>query len=480
MPALSNQRAFFLNKQNWYKIKVKDLILLRKEGHMKNTVFEWMKSMLPKVEKSKKERTLTEFLQESLRESVKTDELAYTEATKARTIKEMVKAFTEIKKARTKAEKEALDGSKELRKKGWLEQEFDVALNTFLSNPNKDTSESVMRLVTQLEVNRRVRFLYDIQRLRIAADNRCNINEKNFGIKDLYLDYSGEVLNRLEEENIKMIDAVMGRSADAGFYGWLKSTYLGVGPQMAACIIAELSTPKRFRNVSALWAYCGLHVVGNDETGFGGHAAKREAGQPSNWNTFLKTKMLGVLADIMIKHQTKHLGPDFPPNKANYLKKLEDYKSGKRENPPEDIAPLNEEKSRNIKVLVGYKARLHQINEKVSERERFYTEKGSEIFKKADKLVKGVPQQIEVFSNSGKSKGYILASTIKRRTPAHIDAMAKRYMIKMFLCDILNKWREFEGMPALLTYDEAKLRDGVKHGENPYATALERALDVMQ
>ena len=52
--------------------------------------------------------------------------------------------------------------------------------------------------------------------------------------------------------------------------------------------------------------------------------------------------------------------------------------------------------------------------------------------------------------------------------PKHIDKskghrhnMAVRYMVKQFLVDLHSAWREIEGYPATLTYQEAKL--GHKH-----------------
>jgi len=256
-----------------------------------------------------------------------------------------------------------------------------------------------------------------------------------------------------------MIDRVLKQSSDREFYCWLLDNHVGVGPQMAACIVSELSSPARFHSVSAMWAYCGLHVIN-------GRAARRKAGEKSNWNSFLKAKLIGVLADIIIKHQTGYLGSDYMPNVLNYDKKMADFKAGKKPNPPKDLLEYDEKKSHNIQCLVDYKTRLLTIDENVPEADRYYDAKGKEIFHHHDKIVKGKPSLIEGYDKNKKLKGQVYASTLKRRTKAHIQDMSKRYMIKTFLLEAFNEWRKIEGLPPMLTYDEAKLRGGVKHLEN--------------
>lgn len=389
---------------------------------------KWLEQKMKWLETTKvKDKSLTGLLQDELRKSVERDESVYTEALKARTFKETDKALRDLYEARKKADAE----DNEPRKKGFLEVRFDAALDEYIEQPTNVSQDFVLEYISQLEINRRVRFLYDLQKLRIGANNRRESNHRNFGVNDIYLDYSGEVLHRLETYNIKMIDRVIGNSVDGEFYAWLKENHLGVGPQMAACIISELSCPDRFHSVSSLWAYCGLHVVGNNSEGYGGHAARRETGKLANWNSFLKTKLLGVLTGTMIKTQTKYIG-------------------------------TGEEKTRgkNVSCLNGYKSRITHRNNMIPEEHRYYTNKGKEIFTNRS------TKEVEVFDKDGNSKGKMAPDKMQRRTPAHINDMAKRYMIKMFLCDVLNKWREFKGLEAFLTYDEAKLRNGVRHLEN--------------
>ena len=50
------------------------------------------------------------------------------------------------------------------------------------------------------------------------------------------------------------------------------------------------------------------------------------------------------------------------------------------------------------------------------------------------------------------------------KTKAHRHNMAMRYMVKMFLIDLYNAWRELENLPIAPPYHEAKL--GIFHGKN--------------
>jgi len=390
----------------------------------KEKIHQWLNDAQEKVSRSKKkDLDLTQFLQEHLRKAVIEEEDAYAESLKSRSYDEFHEAIEIIHKARKKESKRSKDEDQEERKIGFLEKSFDAALGAYFEDQTPEGQEEILNLITQLEVNRRVRFLYDIQKLRISSGNRREANARLFGIKDIFIDYSSSVLEKLEAQNIKMIDGVIRRSTDGKFYDWLLETYVGVGPQMAGCIISELSCPERFRTVSSLWAYTGVHVIG-------GRCAKRTKGEKSNWNSFLKTKLVGVLADIFVKHQTRYLDTDEEKTKGQNMKCLRDYKN-----------------------------RLHTKNDLIPDSERFYNKKGEELFRLSS------DKDVTAYDEGGKELGKVCVGKIPRRSKGHIDNMAKRYMIKMFLCDVLNKWREFKGLEPLPTYDEAKLRNGRAHGE---------------
>lgn len=67
----------------------------------------------------------------------------------------------------------------------------------------------------------------------------------------------------------------------------------GIGPVLSSNIIKSFGYCERFDMVSALWKYCGLHVVD-------GKAPKRAKGEKIDWNPKLRT-MCWKIADSFIK-----------------------------------------------------------------------------------------------------------------------------------------------------------------------------------
>jgi len=337
------------------------------------------------------------------------------------------------------------------RKRGWLETTFDTLCEKYEDSPSEEIQNELMALVAQLEINRRVHFFYDLQKLRVAAGLRSGTYERVFGVKDLFIDHTVEHLERIERQTEKMVDDILQRSPDSPFYNYLINTYRGVGTMMAGCIISEVSAPERFHSVSALWKYAGLAVLGNDvNTGSGGHAQYRKKGEKAEWNHFLRTKLLGVLASCMTKAQM--------PYYTGFAGKYNEKNA-----PSPDLVglpkphPKDPSKCVNVKVMMDYKMRLSTRNEMIPEDFRVYNIKGREIFQ----YRKDTP--IQAFDKNKKPTVDVIPSQLSRKSKGHINKMASRYMIKMFITDILNKWREYKGFVPLLTYDEAKLRGGIPH-----------------
>ena len=412
-----------------------------------NNIKLWLTKNTKKIEKLErdgKEPTvgLTGFLQSELEKSVNRDEETYSQALNAKTFAEKHESVLTIAAARVRALTETTENPEvgedgnEPRKMGYLERMFDATLQEYIADPDEFKMSKIMGLICQMEVNRRVRSFYDIQKLRTGSENRARSNAQNFGIEDQFIDYSVGTLTRLEKQNERMVDKILRRSPDAPFYEWLIDNHKGVGVMMAGCLISELSAPERFHTVGSCWAYCGLHVVDNNpETGMGGRAPFRERGQKANWNGFLKTKLLGVLSGTMLRSQTRHIGT---PNENTF--------------------------GANVRCLNDYKSRIAQRNELIPEQDRVYNSKGTEQFR---------TRSIAKFRAYTKDKVLIdemRPCDIPRRSKGHIHNMATRYMIKMFLQNALIKWFELKGLTAPIPYDEAKLRNGIPHLGIPHAT----------
>jgi hypothetical protein len=64
------------------------------------------------------------------------------------------------------------------------------------------------------------------------------------------------------------------------YRAWLSSVK-GIGPMLAASLIAEIGSPDQFRSVSVLWHYCGIHVKD-------GRCPAMYLGDKVTWNPKLK------------------------------------------------------------------------------------------------------------------------------------------------------------------------------------------------
>ncbi|MFA5014007.1 MAG: transposase [Actinomycetota bacterium] len=128
---------------------------------------------------------------------------------------------------------------------------------------------------------------YDIQHIRIEMENQVRAYKQSKAKMDeaiLKKDYAKRML-AIEKDIAK--DLKNSIKGIAIYEKWLKNIS-GIGPVLAAGLIAWIKDIKRFETISKLWAYSGLHV---DE---GGQAVRRKAGQKCNWNSRLKTHLWKV------------------------------------------------------------------------------------------------------------------------------------------------------------------------------------------
>lgn len=177
----------------------------------------------------------------------------------------------------------------------------------------------------------------------------------------------------------------------------------GCGPALAAIILSEIDISKA-KYPSSLWKLAGLDV-GPDGTGRSkreGHLVPKtymdaEGNEKQTrgitFNPFLKTKLVGVLADCMLK-------------------------AGKENNPYREIYD-------------NYKNRM--------ENHRIYGKHNDGLD------FKNYEDEDPTFVGHG----FVGAARRHR--------MALRYMIKRFLVDLHIKWRAIEGLPVSVEYSEGKL-----------------------
>ena len=204
-----------------------------------------------------------------------------------------------------------------------------------------------------------VRFFYDLQKLRIQTSNRSTTETVELDKADqTFLDATGSTLKGLEKNALKEVQRWL---KGVEIYERFLKDQKGCGPTMSGVIISEVAmcrpvSPEELNGAtigkpfmmhdfeyfhvtysfkkearddekaetverrllcfkrpgrvegsyeiwedlcpypSSLWAYAGLAV--DTESG---KAVRRKKGVKSNWNPFLKTKLVGVLADCLIK-----------------------------------------------------------------------------------------------------------------------------------------------------------------------------------
>lgn len=254
----------------------------------------------------------------------------------------------------------------------------------------------------------------------------------------------------------------------------------GVGRQMAGVIISEIDITKT-TYVASLWKRAGLDVVTigeyTDEAGTAHTLAgwqldeyidslEHELDGPIMWkgkypvklkqvgrskkdfclvkrqytnregeekermsitfNPFLKTKLVGVLADQFLKGSKTYLNGQKSTNTE-------------RENIALKLGFVMDKKSPMVLA--------HQVND-------FLRANGYDV-----EVVRG---KYGVIYDQYKARLRMMPAH-KEKTDLHTHNMSLRYAVKRFLADLYVAWRTLEGLPVMPEYSEAKL--GLTHGQ---------------
>lgn len=91
----------------------------------------------------------------------------------------------------------------------------------------------------------------------------------------------------------------------------------GIGPALAAGLIAEVGDISRFENVSDLNAYFGVHVQN-------GKCVRREKGKVANWNSNGRTLVCELIPDQFIKGRSPVYRGIYDDEKAKCMKMVEE------------------------------------------------------------------------------------------------------------------------------------------------------------
>lgn len=264
--------------------------------------------------------------------------------------------------------------------------------NNDAETENKEIKELTPEEQKRVEMRQAVRFFYDFQKLRIQSSNRSGTDQ--VALSRGHLDTLAVQSFLLETLEKKALSNVKDLLKEWPIYNkWLKDQK-GCGPTMSGVLLSEIDI-RRADTPSALWAYCGLAVID-------GHAQRRKKGEKCGYNPWLKSKVVKVLADCMIK--AKSPWRDFYDN----------YKTRKQ--------------NTRVDVCMACEGKKKINNAKCSN-----------------------------CNGTGGPAPW-------GKSDAHRHAAAMRYMVKMFLLEFWKEWRQLEGLPVVDTYAEAYL--GRKHGDH--------------
>ena len=270
-----------------------------------------------------------------------------------------------------------------------------------------------MPTLEQERLRRSVRFFYDLQKLRVQSSNRNTTDTVELTDSDAaFMESTGEGLNALEKQALKQTTSIL--KGIPIYKHWLKNQK-GCGPTMSGVLLSEIDIRKA-DTISALWRFCGLAV---DATT--GKAERRTKGQKAHYSPWLKSKVLHVLGDCMVKANS--------PWRIHY----DNYKH------------------RKMNTILDVCMGCEGTGQATVEDDEATPD--PETKKKKTKKVK--------CTNCDGTGG----PAPWGNTKAHRHNAAMRYMVKMFLLELWVKWRELEGLPVTPTYAEAMLdREHGDHG----------------
>jgi len=237
----------------------------------------------------------------------------------------------------------------------------------------------------RLGLRKYVRVFYDLQRIRMQVGGRTKNTASGIELFEedkAQLKFREDELSKAEKSALKDVNASLKHFA---FYKDLlseKPRYKGIGPTMAGVIMSEYDIHKA-DSPSKFWAFTGLAVID-------GQRQRLKKGEKAPYNTFLKAKMVGVLADSLIKCKS-------PWTKYYYDKKAQ----------------------------------------WATEMGKCATCEGTGKYKK---------------TKCGNCEG--TGTGPRGKSDAHRHRVAMRYMVKMLLLDIWRQWRRHEGLAIRPSYGE--------------------------
>jgi hypothetical protein len=141
------------------------------------------------------------------------------------------------------------------------------------------------------QIRQTTRFLYDLQKLRIASGNRGGSDTADLDQLDQnFIVRMSDGLVKLEKDAEKELKSTL--KGVPIWEEWIKDQK-GVGVRLAGVILGEIDIHKA-PTVSALWRYTGLAVID-------GAAERMKKGVKAAFNPWLKAKMVKIMAECLMR-----------------------------------------------------------------------------------------------------------------------------------------------------------------------------------
>lgn len=124
-------------------------------------------------------------------------------------------------------------------------------------------------------------------------------------------------LDGLEAAKEVLLKAIQKELKKFPIYTEFLTKIKGIGPAIAAGLIAEIGDISRFDNISNLYAYFGVHVQD-------GACVKRQKGQVSNWNSTGRMLVCEMIPDQFVRHKSPVYNGIYAEEKARQMKLFEE------------------------------------------------------------------------------------------------------------------------------------------------------------
>ena len=290
----------------------------------------------------------------------------------------------------------------------------------------KLTAEEALDIKRQL-VKLYTTSMYDIQELRKAVENRIGGFERRGGEahKAMAAEMRALIANSLNRLEMEMERRVAKAVEDMPIMAWLRKVN-GIGPRYSGSLAAIVIDIARFRTISALWAYCGMHVIPVcSECGkiayFGSERIRFNMKQATRrWRIYTTSKKY----EEAVKKGTAKDEEDF---KSEWMEKtdLKLCQHTEGEFLIENVAP---QRKYFAGLLLDHNPFAKSTAWKIAGQ-----------FVRQGKFYRDI-YALQKARYEERDKGKI--------SDGQLDLRARRAMIKLFLSHLWEMWRKSEGLPA--------------------------------